>query len=114
MCSIERRLREGLLWITDKPPKMPILHKVLIVLGVGLFIASGIISLLVFLHKEQLSQNKELISKVSQLEQSELGYSGLLASCLNGHTLLDKTRDVALFTCKAIEVDVSTNTTKGK
>lgn len=112
MCSIKRRLEEGLLWVTDKPPKMPVLHKVLIVLGVGLLIAICTIGALTVLHKEQSEQNKVLATKVSKLEQSASGYSGLLASCLNGHTILDKARNVALFTCKALEVDVST--TKGK
>ena len=101
------RFRKGLCWETSKPPKMRLLHKLGILLGVLTLLMSMTTGFLWYFHniqKEKLQENHERLSSV---EQSAFNYSGLLASCLNGETLFDKSKHIAFFTSKATEVDLT-------
>ena len=98
MQRLDRRFREGLTWVTDKPPRKPILPRVIAVLLIVVVVQG----LLLYFSSEQYTRLREELEKGKiAMELSRDSYSGMLAHCLNGGTLMDKNSGHFLFTDKA-------------
>ena len=99
----ERRFREGLRWVDDKPPREPLLPKV----AIALFLALCLQSLLFYIFNNNHEALKTLL-KWTVVERTAVGisrdnYAGMLAQCLNGNPLVDNVSGAFLLTERAIE-----------
>ena len=67
-------------------------------------LVEGALFICIFLLILVFMQNKDLQDRIDEQQSEVKKYSGLLAECLNGGTLLDKETDTAYFCDKPSEV----------
>ena len=67
-------------------------------------LVEGALFICVFLLILVVMQNRDLADQIEEQQSEVKKYSGLLAECLNGGTLLDKETDTAYFCDKPSEV----------
>ena len=93
----QRRLKSGLRWQTDKPPRprlaLVILDTAIIIAGVSLVVAIYAVAGMIEARVEADDQKKVVMS-----------VAGHLATCMNGGGVIDRARNVAHMCGRAIEV----------
>ena len=67
-------------------------------------LVEGALAICVLLLILAFMQNKDLQDRIDEQQSEVKKYSGLLAECLNGGTLLDKETDTAYFCTRPLEV----------
>ena len=93
----QRRLKSGLRWQTDKPPRprlaLVILDTAIIIAGIAVFVAIYAVAGMIDAQVEAENQ-KKVVTHVA----------GHLAACMNGGGVIDRARNVAHMCGRAIEV----------
>ena len=95
MTPEQRRYAEGLRWETELPPPISLRKRLGDVAGI-------VIGVLLFLLVVAVMQNRDLATRAEDHEAASARYAHMLALCMNGGALYDKTSDTAFFCDKVI------------